>query len=597
MAIILVGLNTHTLHFGVGGRIRSSSLVANMVPAGVGLRTYGLHSNWGTCAPESVLFCGEILLKTVLFLFAILPAAIPVSAQTPPALLQRIGEVVSRPIFKHSNVGVEVYDLTEHKVLVAINEEKLFNSGSTAKLLTEGTALALLGENYRFHTRVYYTGSITSDGTLEGDLILVAAGDPNLSGRVMLDDTLDFNPSDHAYAGVLGGKSVPGEPMRVFKKLASGVLMSGIWRIRGNVMVDASLFPSGQIEPGTHTTISPIVFNDNVIDVVATSAPSAGGPVSIEVSPALPYLKVINKVRTGKEDSDPELQFTSDVTEADGSHTAVLEGTVPAGRLKAQAAYKVKDPVLFATEGFREALRWAKIVLEAPPESAPEAIPHFYPKTNMLAEHVSPPFKEEVKLTLKVSQNLHAATTPYLLGAIQGHGSNDAFQKGLALEKRFLTSAGLAPESVSQLDGEGGIGSAFSPDFMVRFLAYMSRQPYGPWFFDSLPVLGRDGTLANLMQDSPAAGHVHAKTGSYVVSNPLNNGVMLLAKGLVGYIDAANGQKLVFAAYVNLVPLRDMNDVAGVGESLAEMAEMAYQYASLSTAKSPKTSKGKLRRH
>jgi D-alanyl-D-alanine carboxypeptidase/D-alanyl-D-alanine-endopeptidase (penicillin-binding protein 4) len=537
------------------------------------------------------------LLKTVLLLFAILPAAIPVSAQTASPLLQRIREVTNRPIFKHSTVGVEIYDLTEHKALVAINEQKLFNAGSTTKLLTEGAALALLGENYRFHTCVYYTGNIALDGTLEGDLILVAAGDPNLSGRVMLDDTLDFNPSDHAYAGVLGGKSVPGEPLRVFKKLASGVLMSGIWRIRGNVIVDASLFPSSQVEPGTHTTISPVVLNDNVIDVIATSAPSAGGPVSIEISPALPYLRVINKVKTGKEDSDPELQFTSDITEADGSHTAVLEGNVPAGRRKAQAAYKVKDPVLFATEGFREALRWAKIVLEAPVESATELIPHFYPKENLLAEHVSPPFKQEVKLTLKVSQNLHAAITPYLLGSILGHGSNDAFQKGMALERKFLSNAGLGPESVSQLDGEGGIGSAFSPDFMVRYLAYMSRQPYGKLFLDSLPALGRDGTLANLMQDSPAAGHVHAKTGSYVVSNPLNDGVILLAKGLVGYIDAANGHKLIFAAYVNLVPLRDMDDVAGVGESLAEMAEMAYKYASPSASVLPKAPKGKPTHH
>ncbi len=34
--------------------------------------------------------------------------------------------------------------------------------------------------------------------------------------------------------------------------------------------------------------------------------------------------------------------------------------------------------------------------------------------------HVSPPFAEEVKVTLKVSQNLHASMTPYLLGAVLG---------------------------------------------------------------------------------------------------------------------------------------------------------------------------------
>ena len=44
---------------------------------------------------------------------------------------------------------------------------------------------------------------------------------------------------------------------------------------------------------------------------------------------------------------------------------------------------------------------------------------------------------------------------------------------------------------------------------------------------------------------------------------------MLLGKGLVGYMDAANGHRLIFAAYVNLVPLHNMDDVADVGEMLA----------------------------
>lgn len=517
--------------------------------------------------------------KFIVLLCAILSVAIPTAAQDTGTLVQRIKQITTRPVFKHSAFGVEVYDLTTDQVLVAINREMLFTSGSTTKLVTEGTALALLGENYRFHTRVYYTGSIT-DGTLDGDLVLVASGDPNLSARVMMDDTLEFTSSDHAYAGVLSGKSVPGDPLRVFKELASGVLMKGIWRIRGNVVVDATLFPSNQVEPGTHATISPVMLNDNIIDVIATSAPSPGGPVTIEVAPALTYLKVVNKVRTNNPDTDAELRFTSDITETDGSHTVVLEGSVPAGREKAQAAYKVKDPVQFATAAFCESLRWAHIVLEAPPNgTAAASIPQSYAKKNLLVEHVSPPFKEEVKVTLKASQNLHAATTPYLLGAILAHGSTNAFQKGIGLERQFLTSAGLNPESVSQLDGEGGIGSAFSPDFMVRYLAFMSRQPYGKIFFDALPVLGRDGTLEGTMKDSPAAGHVHAKTGSYVVSNALDNGVFLLGKGLVGYVDAANGHKLIFAAYVNLVPLRNKDDVSDVGEMLSEIAVAAYQYS------------------
>jgi D-alanyl-D-alanine carboxypeptidase/D-alanyl-D-alanine-endopeptidase (penicillin-binding protein 4) len=521
------------------------------------------------------------LRKSLVLLYAFLIVALPLQAQDATLLLQRIKEVAARPVFRHSTFGVEVYDVTAQKTLVAINENQLFTSGSTTKVVTEGVALALLGADYRFHTRVFYRGNITDDGTLDGDLILVAGGDPNLSGRLLPDDTLDYASRDHAYAGLLPGKSVAGEPLRVLKELAANVLMKGIWRIRGNVIVDASLFPSNQTEPATRTTISPIILNDNVIDVIATSASSVGGPVSVEVAPDLPYLNVINKVHTGKPDSDPAMQFTSDVLEADGSHTVILEGSVPAGKDKAQAAYKVKDPVLFAKVGFQEALRWAGIVMEPPIAAAmPASTPQPEPTENkLIAEHVSPPFKEEVKLTLKVSQNLHAATTPYLLGSLLANSSADASQKGLALERRFLDHARLNPETVSQLDGEGGIGSAFSPDFIVRYLDFMSRQPYGHLLYESLPVLGRDGTLADTLSDSPAAGHVHAKTGSYVVANGLSGGVMLLGKGLAGYLDARNGHHLIFAVFVNMVPLRNMDDVSNVGETLSHVAELAYLYA------------------
>ena len=541
--------------------------------------------------------------KFVILLCAILPVATAAPAQNASTLAERIRQVAARPVFKHSTFGVEIYDLTTRQVLVAMNEDKLFTSGSTTKVITEGTALALLGADYRFHTRVYSTGSVTPDGTLQGDLVLVASGDPNLSGRVEDDGTLDFTSFDHSYAGVLPGNSVIGDPLQVLNELAIGVYRSGILRIHGRVLVDASLFPSDHVEPATHTTVSPVVLNDNVIDVKARSGSSAGDPVSVEVAPDLPYLKVINKVITGSPESEPDLRFTSDIAEEDGSHTVVLEGSVPAGRQKAQAAYKVKDPVLYATEGFREALRWAHIELDSPEESADAIPPVDLKESNLVAEHISPPFKEEVRLTLKVSQNLHAATTPYLLGAIVGHSSSDAFQTGLGLEKQFLTEAGLDVESVSQLDGEGGVGSAFSPDFMVRYLAYMSRQPYGHLLFDSLPVLGRDGTLVEMLPDSPAAGHVHAKTGSYVVYNALDRGVMLLGKGLVGYVDAKNGHRLIFAAYVNLVPLHNMDEVAGVGQMLTEIAGLVYQYAPSSAPVAQKTvkpaarTKGKRRVH
>ena len=102
-------------------------------------------------------------------------------AQRASSLTDKINEIQSRPELVHATFGVAVYDIDAKKQLFGLNAEQLFTPGSTTKLLTMGTALALLGADYRFHTPVYRTGPV-SGGTLRGDLVLVANGDPNTVG-------------------------------------------------------------------------------------------------------------------------------------------------------------------------------------------------------------------------------------------------------------------------------------------------------------------------------------------------------------------------------------------------------------------------------
>src|SRR5499427_65618 len=195
-------------------------------------------------------------------------------------LAQRIQKIIDRPEFRHALFGIEFYSLDSHKVLYSLNADKLFTPGSTTKLLTEGTALSLLGADYRFHTRVYRTGRVDEDGALDGDLILVASGDPNLSGRIRDDGTLAFENEDHSYDGDPNTRAVPGDPLMVIKRLAQQVKDKGIKKIRGNVIVDASMFREGARELGTGVVMSPIVINDNIIDVVVTPGPSEGAPAA-----------------------------------------------------------------------------------------------------------------------------------------------------------------------------------------------------------------------------------------------------------------------------------------------------------------------------
>jgi N-acyl-D-amino-acid deacylase len=509
------------------------------------------------------------------------PSAVP--AQNESALAARIREITGRPEYKHASFGIEVYSLDDGKVLYALNGQQLFTPASTTKLLTEGTALELLGADYRFHTRVYRTGAIAPDGALNGDLILVASGDPNLSGRIQPDGTLAFQNEDHSYDASPDTKAVPGDPLLVIRELASQVAAKGIKRVAGRVLVDASLFPEGGHEDGTQAVISPICVNDNIIDVSVSPGPVEGAPVGISISPATSYAKFVNQAVTGPANSKPNIQPPSETVNPDGSYSVVVSGTFPLGKSPILYSYDVPVPSRFAQVAFAEALREKGIAVTVPPPSEQAdfaAAAASYTAENIVAEHISLPLAEDVKVTLKVSQNLHASMTPFILGAALAHKTKDADQAGFDLEREFLTKAGLDLTGASQGDGAGGAQSAyFTPDFMVHYLAFMSQQKHFSIFESALPILGRDGTLWNIQANSPAAGHVFAKTGTFDAFDNLNRKLMLTAKGLAGYTTTPEGRHLAFAIYVNRVSLPSDDPDAPqkiAGQAMGEIANAIY---------------------
>ena len=523
---------------------------------------------------------GLLALAVLLLPVAAARAQATAGSRTSPATLEeRIALITSRPEFRHSHFGIEFYSLDDGSVVYAENPEKLFVPASTTKLLTEGTALELLGADYRFHTRVYHSGTLDSAGTLTGDVILVAGGDPNLSNRIQPDGTLAFENHDHAYGGSPDTRAVPGDPLAVIRDLAGQIARKGVRRIRGRVLVDISLFPEGAHEGGTGVVISPVIVNDNVIDVTLAPGTAEGAPASLRSSPATTYAAFINQVKTGPAGSRMDLDIPTDVANPDGTHIVTVTGNMPLGTPPILFAYAVPQPSRFAEITLREALAGLSVTVEPPLAAVPpdfKLLAASYTDQNLLAEHVSPPLSEDVKVTLKVSQNLHASSMPYLLSAVLAH--KPAPQGGFDLEHGFLENAGLDLSGAAQSDGAGA-DAFFTPDFMVHYLAFMSRQKNFQVFHDALPILGRDGTLWDIQPNSPAAGHVHAKTGTYTVGNALNNNLMLTGKGLAGYLTTVDGRHLTFALYVNLVPIsRDDPDAVTkiAGQALGEIAACAY---------------------
>ncbi|HEX4543725.1 MAG TPA: D-alanyl-D-alanine carboxypeptidase/D-alanyl-D-alanine-endopeptidase, partial [Candidatus Acidoferrum sp.] len=522
----------------------------------------------------------RVLVKSVAALSSLLLLFHPATAhaQSDASLAQRIQKVISRPEFAHANFGIEFYSLDTGKVLYSLNAEKLFVPASTTKTLTEGTVLAKLGADYRFHTRVYRTGSIDKHGTLKGDVILVASGDPNLSNRIQLDGTLAFVDEDHSYQG----PALPGDPLAVIKQLAKDVAAKGIHKIEGRVLIDTNLFPDGPREGGTSVVMSSIIINDNVIDLLGKPGAKPGDPIALQSSPQTSYIKFVNHLTTSPAGTKPSFDSPDVVTNPDGSVVVTLAGSLPIGISPQPGSVAVPSPTKFAETVFREALVAAGIQLKsssAPASTEFSSYTHFYSAENQLAEHVSPPLSEEIKVTLKVSQNLHAGMGPYLLGALVAKDTKNPLDAGFHVEHDFLQSAKLDLTGTGQGDGAGGDwADLFSPDFMVHYLTYWTARPDYQVFFKALPILGKDGTLAKIQTASPGAGHVFAKTGTFGSEDKLNSKLMLNGKGLVGYVNTKDGKKLAFAAYVNHVTLPPDPEAAQqvAGQALGEIAAAAY---------------------
>lgn len=445
-------------------------------------------------------------------------------------LARRIDEVLARPELKGSTVGIEVRRLSDGALLYERNAEALLAPASTTKIVSSAGALILLGKDFRFRTRLVRTGELAG-GTLQGDLVLVASGDPNLSQRIGPRGELLFVDNDHTYAGFLKEAAVvPGDPLAALRKLAASVKAAGVERIEGSVVVDDGLFQESYDE--FVQAVSAACVNDNVIDVTVTPAGAAGEPPSIDVQPVHPEVAVENRARTA---SDPAGEPTLRLSHLGGLGRFELSGTIPLGSKPVLCVAQFPNPALAAAHFLEGELVRLGITVRDPPERA-SAGPQAYSTRAVVAAHVSPPLSEAVKVILKVSHNLHATMLPVIVGA-QLAGKGDRFA-GYRLIREALERGGVDCSRVVLRSGSGGgRADSLSARFLVNLLAHLATRPEFEAFYDALPVGGVDGTLATHFTAPPLRGRVRAKTGTLVYQGALNQNWVYLSKALAGYLE------------------------------------------------------------
>jgi D-alanyl-D-alanine carboxypeptidase/D-alanyl-D-alanine-endopeptidase (penicillin-binding protein 4) len=188
---------------------------------------------------------------------------------------------------------------------------------------------------------------------------------------------------------------------------------------------------------------------------------------------------------------------------------------------------------------------------QAPASDAPEGVE--------LAHRLSARLIEDLRVTAKVSQNLHAELTLRAVGrVVRNVGS---FEAGMAEMKTFLAEAGVDPAGYNLLDGSGlSRLDLVTPATVVKLLRFMYASPARENFLSILPVGGQDGTLTTRFGGTPAAGRVLAKTGS-----------LSHVSALSGYIQRPDGAWLAFSVLVNNYGGRGVAEVRGVMDRICNL--------------------------
>ncbi|MHC4841878.1 MAG: D-alanyl-D-alanine carboxypeptidase, partial [Planctomycetota bacterium] len=136
------------------------------------------------------------------------------SASSGTSLERAIAAKTTKTEGKRGTFGAKIVDLDSGKVLYSHNADRALIPASNMKLYTSAAALCKLGHDFEFKTRVYADGQI-SNGTLNGDLLIIGGGDPNLSGRFHDDD-----------------------PTALFKQWANIIAKVGIKKVTGELVYD-----------------------------------------------------------------------------------------------------------------------------------------------------------------------------------------------------------------------------------------------------------------------------------------------------------------------------------------------------------------------
>lgn len=433
------------------------------------------------------------------FLFLILVFSIP-SAYA-QGLKQKIENAYktfeSDPQLKYASSSLSVLNAETGDVIYSTNGNTGLASASTLKTITSASAYHILGKDFTWETTLGYSGSISANGTLNGDIIITGGGDPALGS-----DRYDQSRSE-----------------LILKKWADALQRTGIKDISGQIIADDSLFGT-ETMPGGWTWqdmgnyygagLSSLTWRENQFDMYFKPG-RVGEPAELlKTDPEMSYLKIVNEVKTGAPGTGDNVYAYS----APFSTVVYLRGTYGVDLKKAISA-SVPDPAYDLAYRLQNKLRQSNIQVTNGIITARELAANrkpLIPQTKIISIHTSPPLHEIVYWFNQKSINLFGE---HLIKTIAWkEGKEITINQGTELVKKFwVNRIALDPNAINIYDGSGlSPANRVTTMAMAQVLQSLKKESWFDSYYNSLPQYN------NMKMKSGSISDVIAYTGFHTSS-------------------------------------------------------------------------------
>ncbi len=413
------------------------------------------------------------------------------------------------PQFKHAIFSMYVVDSKTGAIVYEKNAQLGLAPASCQKVVTSVSAFEMLGHDYSYKTRIGHDGTV-KDGTLNGNLIIVASGDPTFG-------SWRWNETD---------------TQSIKQKIVGILRVNNIAAVSGNVIVDESSWdnqatPNGWTwdDIGNYYGAGARGFNwyENQYDIVLRSHSNESSWQISEIRPNQPLINFVNQLQKGPSGSgDNSIIYLPE----EGS-TAYLRGTLPEGQRRFTISGAMPNPIPPFFETLKNCFDSAHIKILGGYKAFRLGTRYHNDRTEMktsLTTLISPSFDSINYWFLKRSVNLYGeALVKTIAFEKTKFGSTDT---GLAIIKNFWKDKGIEPSALHIIDGSGlSPANRVTTNALVTIMQYAKNQTWFPSFYNALPELNaikmKDGYISGVRSFT---GYVKSKDGNeYTFSFIVNN--------------------------------------------------------------------------